>query len=137
MAFEGPAEDRLAIHELVAAYADAVTRNDAGAWAALWDQDGVWELSAIPGMEHIVGRDAIVKAWGAAMDSLPPMVATSTLGAVTVTGSTAIGRAYPRELIIWPDGKTRTDTGRYDDTYVKRDGRWLFKSRIYTSLHSA
>ncbi|MEN3976851.1 nuclear transport factor 2 family protein [Emcibacter sp. SYSU 3D8] len=137
MAFEGPVDDRLAIHELVAAYADAVTCNDAQAWSALWAEDGVWELSAIPGMEHVVGRDAIVKAWRAAMDSLPPMVATSMLGAVTINGDTATGRAYPREFIIWPDGKTRTDTGRYDDTYVKREGRWLFLSRTYTSLHSA
>lgn len=137
MAFEGPVEDRLAIHELVAAYADAVTLNDAQAWGALWAEDSVWELAASPGMEHVVGRDAIVKAWGAAMASLPPMVATSTLGAVTITGDTATGRAYPREFIIWPDGRTRTDTGCYDDTYVKRDGRWLFKSRTYTSLHSA
>ncbi len=137
MAFKGPVEDRLAIHELVAAYADAVTRNDQQAWALLWAEDGVWELAAIPGMEHIEGRDAIVAAWRAAMDSFPPMVATSTLGAVTITGDTASGHAYPREFIFWPDGKTRTDLGRYDDLYVKRDGIWLFKSRSYTSLHSA
>lgn len=137
MAFEGSVEDRLAIHELVAAYADAVTRNDGAAWGALWAEDSVWELAAIPGMEHIVGRDAIVKAWHAAMDSFPPMVATSTLGAVKITGDLATGHAYPREFIFWPDGKTRTDTGRYDDTYVKQGGRWLFKSRAYTSLHSA
>ena len=98
---------------------------------------GLLPLAAIPGMEHVVGRDAIVKAWVAAMASLPPMVGTSTLGALSITGDTATGRAYPREFIIWPDGRTRTDTGRYDDTYVKQDGRWLFKSRTYTSLHSA
>ncbi len=56
MAFTGPFEDRLAIHELVAAYADAVTRNDAADWGALWAEDGLWELPIIPGMERVVGR---------------------------------------------------------------------------------
>lgn len=136
MAFEGPVEDRLAIHELVAAYADAVTLNDAHAWGALWAEDGVWELAAIPGMEHIEGRDAIVRAWVAAMSHLPEVVATSTLGALGIDGDRATGRAYPRELVIRSDGTARVDTGRYDDEYVKRNGRWLFKSRIYTALHS-
>jgi uncharacterized protein (TIGR02246 family) len=136
MAFDGPFEDRLAIHELVAAYADAVTNHDADAWGALWADDGVWELAAIPGMEHIEGGNAIVNAWVAAMSHLPEVVATATLGALRVTGDEATGRAYPRELVVRPDGSVRVDTGRYDDTYVKRGGRWLFKSRTYTALHS-
>lgn len=136
MAFEGPFEDRLAIHELVAAYADAVTRHDADAWGALWAEDGVWELSAIPGMEHIVGREAIVSAWIEAMKHLPQVIATSTLGALEVNGDRARGRAYPRELVVLADGAVRVDTGRYDDDYVKRDGRWFFRSRVYSLLHT-
>ena len=136
MAFNGPFEDRLAIHELIAAYADAVTCHDADAWGALWAEDGVWELAAIPGMEHIEGRPAIVAAWIAAMDHLPEVVATATLGALSVDGDRATGSAYPRELVIRGDGSVRVDTGRYDDTYVKRSGRWLFQSRTYTALHS-
>jgi len=34
MPFTGPTDDRLAIHELVASYGDAVTRRDADAWIA-------------------------------------------------------------------------------------------------------
>ena len=34
MPFTGPAEDRLAIRELLETYADAVTRCDAEAWGA-------------------------------------------------------------------------------------------------------
>ena len=75
-------------------------------------------------------------AWVAAMSHLPHVVATSTLGALRVDSDRATGRAYPRELVVRADGSVRVDTGRYDDEYVKRGGRWLFKSRIYTGLHS-
>jgi len=44
MSFSGPAEDRLAIRELIEAYADAVTRNDATAWIATWAEDSIWSL---------------------------------------------------------------------------------------------
>jgi len=59
MPFTGPFEDRLAIHELVASYGDAVTRRDADAWIANWAEDCVWKLPAIPGMERIEGKAAI------------------------------------------------------------------------------
>ena len=36
MPFTGPAEDRLAIRELIESYADAVIRTDAEAWGATW-----------------------------------------------------------------------------------------------------
>ena len=59
MPFTGPFEDRLAIHELVASYGDAVTRRDADAWIANWSEDCVWKLPAIPGMERVEGKAAI------------------------------------------------------------------------------
>jgi hypothetical protein len=42
MPFSGPAEDRLAIRDLIDAYADAVTRNDGHARASTWAEDGEW-----------------------------------------------------------------------------------------------
>lgn len=39
MPFTGPAEDRLAIRELLETYADAVTRCHADDWAATWAED--------------------------------------------------------------------------------------------------
>src|SRR5690348_9172218 len=84
MAFTGPVEDRLAIHELVATYGDAVTRRDGDAWANCWAEDSVWCLPAIPGMEEIKGRAAIRAAWEAAMPGWPFQVNIQTLGAVTI-----------------------------------------------------
>jgi hypothetical protein len=136
MTFTGPFADRLAIHELVASYADAITVRDPMGWKALWAKDSEWRLPLIPGMECIKGRDAIFTAWEAAMKDFPNMVGASSLGMLEITGDTAVGRAYPRELIVDADGSTRTDYGRYDDEYVKVDGHWLFKSRTHSILFS-
>ena len=38
MAFNGPVEDKLAIHELVMVYGDAVTRKDSDDWGSTWDE---------------------------------------------------------------------------------------------------
>jgi ketosteroid isomerase-like protein len=135
MAFIGPVEDRLAIHELVASYGDAVTRRDADAWIANWADEGVWKLPAIPGMERIVGRDAILEAWLAAMPGWPFQVNIQTCGAIEVEGERAHGHTYTAELNTAADGKTERWTNRYDDEWLKRSGRWLFLSRSLTVLH--
>ena len=70
MAFEGPVEDRLAIHELVMSYGDAVTRKDADDWGATWAEDAVWRIPTFPGLELTEGREAIVQNWRAAMGRL-------------------------------------------------------------------
>lgn len=135
MAFTGPVEDRLAIHELVATYGDAVTRRDGDAWGDCWAEDAVWSLSAIPGMEEVKGRAAIRAAWEAAMPGWPFQVNIQTLGAVAISGDTAAGHVYTHELNTDTAGLTQRWTGKYTDTYVKRDGRWWIASRSYDVLH--
>lgn len=136
MSFEGPAEDRLAIRELVAAYGDAVTRNDAEGWAALWAEESVWCMPDFPGWEMMKGKNTIVSTWIEAMKNYSLNINVQTLGAVEVTGDTATGRAYTDELVTDTAGATYRVSGRYDDEYVKRDGRWLFRSRMFKVLHS-
>ncbi len=136
MAFDGPAEDRLAIRELVAAYGDAVTRNSAEDWGALWAEDSVWAMPDFPGWELIRGKSAIVATWVDAMKNYPMNINVQTLGAVTVIGATAACRAYTAELVTDATGATYRVTGRYDDQYVKENGKWLFKSRMFKVLHS-
>jgi uncharacterized protein (TIGR02246 family) len=135
MAFDGPVEDRLAIRELVAAYGDAVSRNSTEDWAALWAEDAMWCLPEIPGMERIEGRDAIVAAWVEAMKGFPFQVNIQTPGDTRVTGDRANGHTYTSELVKDAEGKPARWTGHYTDDYVKRDGRWLFKSRTFRILH--
>jgi ketosteroid isomerase-like protein len=134
MAFSGPVEDRLAIHELVASYGDAVTRRSAEDWGALWAEDSAWLMPGIPGFERFDGRKAIVAAWIQGMAMWPFQVNIQTCGHIVVNGNTASGRAYTSERVKDTDGKPAIWTNLYTDEYVKIGGRWLFKSRTLKIL---
>src|SRR3546814_12693675 len=71
MPFEGSFEDRLALRDLLDAYADAVNRADSEAWAATWDDGGRWSL---PGFGIFEGKAKIVDTWRAAMRAFPDIV---------------------------------------------------------------
>jgi len=136
MAFVGPSDDRLAIRELLDAYADAVCLADAQAWGATWADDGVWELPDYPEIGRITGKPQIVAAWTAAMAQYPGVIFVSNPGAIVVDGDTATVRSFSSEVFDdMTTGKTTRDRGRYDDVVVKRGGHWLFKNRRFTKLH--
>lgn len=136
MAFEGPFEDRLAIRELLEAYADAVCEVDAEAWGATWADDGTWEMPDYPEFGTIRGKDGIVATWKAAMAQYPGVLFVATPGSIMIEGNSATVRSYTSE--VYDDratGRTTRDRGRYDDIVVKRDGRWLFQRRRFKKLH--
>jgi len=136
MPFTGPIEDRLAIRELLDAYADAVNVNDATAWGALWAEDAVWSLPDYPEIGEIHGRAAIVTAWIAAMAHYPGVIFIAAPGAIAVSGDTATARSWTSEVYDQA-GTTKRDRGRYEDRIIKRDGRWLFASRLFRNIHRA
>jgi ketosteroid isomerase-like protein len=135
MGFVGPLEDRVSINELVISYGDAVSRRSAEEWGALWAEDSIWSLPAIPGMERIEGKDAIVAAWSEGMKEFPFQVNRQNLSNLVVTGNTAKGEVYTSELVKDKMGTAAHWTNIYRDEYVKRDGKWLFKSRTLEILH--
>jgi uncharacterized protein (TIGR02246 family) len=134
MSFEGPIEDRLAIRELLETYADAVCRVDADAWGDTWAEDGVWELPDYPQIGKIVGKGNIVTAWRAAMKQFPGIIFVAHPGSIRVSGDQAVVRSYTSEVYD-KEGVTRRDRGRYDDVMVKRNGKWLFKTRVFKNIH--
>jgi ketosteroid isomerase-like protein len=134
MSFTGPVEDRLAIRELLDAYADAVCTVDADAWGATWVEDSEWDLPEIPEVGKITGHANIVAAWKAAMAQFPGMIFTATPGSIRVEGERAWVRSYTSEVYD-KDGVTQRERGRYDDVLVKRSGRWLFKKRTFRNIH--
>lgn len=134
MPFTGPTEDRLAIRELLETYADAVTRCDAAAWGSTWAEDGVWSMPDYPEFPTQTGRDAIVGLWVEAMKQFSGIMFEAWPGSIEVSGDTATVRSYTSEVYD-QDGVTKRDRGVYDDTCVKRDGQWLFKSRTFRNIH--
>ena len=134
MAFTGPAEDRLAIRELLEIYADAVTRCDANAWGACWADDAEWSLPDYPEIGTTHGKTAIVAMWVEAMKMYPGLMFEAWPGSIEISGDTAVVLSYTSEVYD-QNGKTLRDRGRYEDVCVKIDGAWLFKSRSFRNIH--
>ncbi len=130
MAFTGPAEDRLAIRELMDAYSDAVFHHDADNWISNWASDAVWRMPSV----DVSGSVAIKAAWVKAMSAFKFTGFFSSLGSIEVDGDAATARSYATEILETQDGSMLRLIGTYDDKLVKRDGRWLFASRIYKVL---
>ena len=70
MVFSGLIEDRLALHELVMIYGDAVTRKDSSEWGNTWSEDAIWSVPNFPGLEKVEGRNQIVKKMGRCNEKL-------------------------------------------------------------------
>jgi uncharacterized protein (TIGR02246 family) len=134
MSFEGPLEDRIAIRELLEAYADAVSRCDAKDWGDLWAEDSVWSLPDYPQYPDTIGKTAIVDMWVTAMADYPGIMFQAWPGAITVDGDRALVRSWTSEVYD-KDGKVHRDRGRYEDICVKVDGRWLFQTRSFQNIH--
>lgn len=134
MPFTGPVEDRLAIRELIDAYADAVNRNDPVAWGETWAEDAVWSLPDYPQWGDKQGRAKIVETWVDAMAHYPGIVFIGSVGSIEVDGDRAQVRSYTSEVYD-QEGATKRDRGVYEDVCVKRDGRWYFASRAFRNVH--
>ena len=125
-------EDRVAINDVLARYADGVNRRDAELWASSWDVDGEWFLF---GPDAVQGRDTIVATWKDAISGFPFVVMFASQGQVVIEGDTAHGVSYTNEIARTADGQELRVTGTYEDRYVKRDGQWGFSFRRFTQLH--
>ena len=133
-----PAEaaDRLAIRELVEAYAHCADRRDAKGQMALFTPDThfvVYMDAKDPKpTQELHSRDALAPVF----DDLNKYAATqhflgqSTI--LTLTGNRATGEAYKMAHHLTVNGGKRSlmiAALRYDDTFVKQDGSWLFAER--------
>ena len=134
MVFTGPAEDRLAIRELLETYADAVTRCDAAAWGATWAEDAEWSLPDYPEIGTTSGRAAIVAMWVEAMKHYPGIIFQAWPGSIEIDGDRATVVSYTSEVYD-QDGATKRDRGVYHDMCVKENGQWLFQHRTFKNIH--
>ena len=122
-------DTRLELAILVHRYADAVSRRDIEQWAACWAEEASWTLRAD---RTVVGRVAIVALFHSVLNRLVIAVQNVLNGEVHIEpdGESATGRWYIIEHLLAIDGETGMVLAYYDDSYVLRDGRWLFTNRV-------
>jgi len=134
-----PAEaaDRLAIRELVEAYAHCADRRDAKVQMSLFTPDThfVVYLNAMDPMasQEQRSREALAPVFAELnkYDATTHFVGQSTI--LTLTVGRATGEAYCLAHHVTVDnGKRRLMVAslRYLDTFVKIDGAWLFAERL-------
>jgi ketosteroid isomerase-like protein len=127
--------DRLAIRELVDAYAYCADRRDAAGQMALFTEDTeylVFMDSRDPTpTQTIRGRDALAPVF----DELNTYQATMHFNGESTTvldGDRASGFAYCLAHHVKVEGSSRSlmiAAIRYLDSYVKQDRRWFFSQR--------
>jgi ketosteroid isomerase-like protein len=132
-----PAEqaDRLAIRELVDAYAHCADRRDADGQKALFTQDTHFVVymdgQGSQPTQVLDGRDALTPVF----DDLNRYQATMHFNGqstITLQGDLATGESYCIAHHLFTDGDERTlmlAWLRYADTFRKVDGTWLFAER--------
>ena len=130
------AADRLAIRELVEAYAHCADRRDAKGQMALFTEDTHFVVymnakNPKPSMD-LHGRDALAPVFADLnkYDATTHFVGQSTI--FTLTADQATGEAYCMAHHVTVTGEKRRlmiASLRYSDSFVKRDGSWLFAER--------
>ena len=130
------AADRLAIRELVEAYAHCADRRDANGQMALFTEDTHFVVymnakDPTPSQE-LHSREALAPVFADLnqYDATTHFVGQSTI--FTLTADRATGEAYCLAHHVTIDnGKRRLMVAslRYLDTFVKIDGAWLFAER--------
>ena len=131
------AADRLAIRELVEAYARCADRRDAKGQMALFTPDTHFVVymdakNSAPSQE-LHSREGLAPVF----DDLNKYAATmhfvgqSTI--LTLTNDRATGEAYTLAHHLTVDGANRRlmiAALRYSDSFVKKNGEWLFAERL-------
>jgi hypothetical protein len=131
------AADRLAIRELIEAYAHCADRRDAEGQIALFTRDThfvVYMNAKDPRpSQELHSRDALAPVFADLnqYDATTHFVGQSTI--FTLTSDRATGEAYClAHHVTAGSGKRRLMVAslRYLDTFVKIDGAWLFAERL-------
>jgi ketosteroid isomerase-like protein len=135
--FPNEAADRLAIRELVEAYAHCADRRDAKGQMSLFTADTHFVVymnakEPTPSQE-LHSREALAPVFAALNQyaATTHFVGQSTI--LSLSGDRATGEAYCLAHHVTVDGTRRrlmVASLRYLDTFVKTDGTWLFSERL-------
>src|SRR5580658_2105034 len=130
------AADRLAIRELVDAYAHCADRRDAKGQMALFTEDTrflvFYDLTSEEPSQELHGRESLAPVF----DDLNQYAVTMHFNGqstIALAGDRATGESYclAHHLSVAEDGQRTLMVAsiRYLDEFVKQDGQWLFAER--------
>ena len=127
--------DRLAIRELVDAYAHCADRRDAQGQKALFTEDTHFVVfmdgQGSEPSQVLDGREALTPVFDA-LNNYQATMHFNGQSTITLDGQRATGESYCIAHHLFTDGgerKLMVAHIRYDDTFVKADGAWLFAER--------
>ena len=129
------AADRLAIRELIDAYAHCADRRDAKGQMALFTENTAFHVfmdSRSPEPTYVLhGRDALAPVFEA-LNQYQATTHFNGQSTIQLEGDRATGESYCIAHHLKVDGDKRTlmlASIRYLDQFVKQDGAWLFAER--------
>ena len=129
------AADRLAIRELVDAYAHCADRRDAAGQMALFTEDTAFQVfmdSRLPEPTYVLhGRPALAPVF-ADLNQYQATTHFNGQSTISLDGDRASGESYCIAHHLTLDGDKRTlmiASIRYLDRFVKQHGAWLFAER--------
>ncbi|HEX5294599.1 MAG TPA: nuclear transport factor 2 family protein [Streptosporangiaceae bacterium] len=133
---DGDTADRLAIRELVDAWARHADRREPERQAALFTEDGrvtvyMGEPGTTDAVQVLTGRAELEDAF-AALRNYEATTHFNGQHTVTLDGDRATGETYCLAYHLWTSDGQRTlmiMSIRYLDAFVRRDGQWLFAER--------
>ncbi|HEX3866715.1 MAG TPA: nuclear transport factor 2 family protein [Gemmatimonadaceae bacterium] len=130
------AADRLAIRELVEAYAHCADRRDAKGQMALFTEDAHFvvfvDAKDPKPTQELHSRGALAPVFADLNQYAATMHFLGQSTILSLSGDHAIGEVYCMPHHLKVEGTKRTlmiAALRYTDTYVKRDGAWLYAER--------
>lgn len=124
-------EDGAAIRAVLVDYGRALDNRDFPAYGALFARDGSWK----GGMGSATSPNSIASMVEAGFARMSPSLYERSNHVITsfdvdVDGDTATAWSRWTWVVVGADGKPQPErAGHYEDTLVREDGEWKFKSR--------
>lgn len=132
-AIEQTKADRMALKELVDVFSCLADTKEVEKQVLLFTEDATVDSYRGDSLvSSITGRKDLARRFGDFLAKFETVYHINGQQVVNIDGDTASGTAYCQVVLISNDGNKRTmltQGVRYDDEYVKRDGRWLIAHR--------
>lgn len=130
MAFSGSREDKEAIRELYASYADASACEDVDAFLDCFADEGEWNTHVFQRQ----GKAGLREQWEQFWLGFEKVGFLNEIGAIEIDGDKAACRCVAREIIRLKTGGLYKLIGQYHDRIVRENGRWVFARRDYVPI---